>query len=119
LAVTRSGALDLDFGIDPQIAIPVGSWALATAFGVILFAAITGRDGGRERRLMGPLTVAAPLGVPGAAGPTQSDTGGPAEASPTPGRRVADADAPDPEEANLPRWLRPTLREQRRSGNRP
>jgi len=119
LAVTRSSALDLDLRIDPQVAVPVGSWALATAFGVILFAAITGRGGSRERRLMGPLTVAASVGVPAVATPAHSDPSGPAEASPTTGRRVADGDAPDSEEANLPRWLRPTLREQRRSGNRP
>ena len=117
LAVAPASAVDLGLRIDPDIAVPVGSWALATAFGVVLFAALTGRPGKRED---GSLVPAASIAVASAVSiATQPNPGGPAEVSSAADRRIAKSDSLDPDEANLPRWLRPTLREQRRSSHRP
>jgi hypothetical protein len=98
----------------------VGSWALATAFGVILFATITGRPGSREQHPIALLVPETSTAVKSAASnATQPNPDRPAEVSSVAGRRIGNDDALHPDEANLPRWLRPTLREQRRSGNRP
>ena len=81
--------------------VPVAAWSLTTALGVILFAAFVG---GPERRSRTP----GPLGVGSQASPAVNAAGA----------RVAVTPALDPE-ADIPRWLRPTLQAQRRSGYAP
>jgi hypothetical protein len=69
-------------------------WSLTTALGVMLFAFVLRRPTRRERVPVGPnLAAAVAVAPPG-------------------------ADAVNPDEANLPRWLRPTLREQRQWSDR-
>jgi hypothetical protein len=82
-------ASSLRFGFDPGIGVPVFAWSLTTALGVMLFAFVLRRPARRERVPARPNVAAAVAVAP-------------------PG-----ADAVSPDEANLPRWLRPTLREQR------
>jgi SH3 domain-containing protein len=84
----------LRFGFDTGIGLPVFAWSLTTALGVLLFAFVLRRPARRERVPVGPNVAAAvALAPPG-------------------------ADAVHPDEANLPRWLRPTLREQRQWSDR-
>jgi hypothetical protein len=102
-----TSASSLRFGFDPGIGLPVFAWSLTTALGVMLFAFVLRRPARRERVPVGPNLAAAvavtqpvPL-VPGA--------------NPVAGRN---GDEVRPEEANMPRWLRPTLREQRQWSDR-
>ena len=85
----------LRFGLDPGIGLAVFVWSLTTALGVMLFLFFLRRPTRRRQ----------PVG----AGHLAS-----AAASPV----LASADVLSPDEANLPRWLRPTLREQRQWSDR-
>jgi hypothetical protein len=93
----------LRFGIDPGIGLPVFAWSLTTALGVMLFALVLRRPA-RRRQPVGAghmastaVSLAATLARP---------TGG------------SNSDEANPDEANLPRWLRPTLRQQRQWSDR-
>jgi hypothetical protein len=91
-----TSASSLRFGFDPGIGLPVFAWSLTTALGVMLFAFVLRRPARRERVPVGP-NLAAAVAV----------------AQPVPLLPTA-----NPEEANMPRWLRPTLREQRQWSDR-
>jgi hypothetical protein len=114
------GSSEPGLGIDLGLGIPVAAWSLTTALGVILFAAFVRRPKRRERELV----LADPAGASVALGSATSTTlphrGGTPAGAPgaVGGAAGADDEGNDPGEANLPRWLRPTLREQRQSTDR-
>lgn len=105
--------------IDPGLGIPVAAWSLTTALGVILFAAFLRRPMRRERAVVGADPAGASVAVWSAMSTLPSLGSNPA---PTPGAiggtTPSDGGASNPDEANLPRWLRPTLHDQRQSRDR-
>jgi len=109
-------AFFVGLAIDPAVGLPVVSWSLSAAFGVVLFALLIRRSlpdepptGGGHHSALAALALALALE------PTTTIAG-----SPVPGETATVVHGTRPEipagEANLPRWLRPSLREQRRSG---
>lgn len=98
---------ELGIAPDPGALLPVAAWSLTTALGVLLFAFVLRRPAGDDEMAPARIVGWTPPRLPiVSAGP--SPAAGTAEA--------ADDDVPDPE-ANLPRWLRPSLRLQRQSGD--
>jgi hypothetical protein len=93
----------LRFGLDPRIGLAVFAWSLTTALGVLLFAFFLRRPA-RRRQPVGTGRLASAAASPVLAGPG-SGSG-------------ASGDDTNPDEANLPRWLRPSLREQRQWSDR-
>jgi hypothetical protein len=110
---TPNGVLSLRLGIDPGTGVPVAAWSLSTAIGVILFAAFLGR----------PAPARTPHGAASVAVLSAVSTASPPIVAPVAGlgrptdEAEARGDVMNQDEANLPRWLRPTLREQRHSGD--
>lgn len=93
----------LRFGIDPGIGLAVFVWSLTTALGVLLFAFFLRRPT-RRRQPVGAGHIAS-----AAVSPVLATTGSGVGAR---------SDETSPDEANMPRWLRPTLREQRQWSDR-
>jgi hypothetical protein len=77
----------------------MGGWATATAGGLVLFLFMA-----RRRQPEEALATAAPEGAPPSDVPPASPTSEP----------VATAELEHPEEANMPRWLRPSVQAARR-----
>ena len=115
-----SGSSGPGLGIDLGPAIPVAAWSLTTALGVILFAAFLRRPKRRERELGLSDPAAASVAVGSALSTTLPHRGGNPAGAPgaVGGAAGADDEANNAGEANLARWLRPTLREQRQSSDR-
>jgi hypothetical protein len=105
----------LGLGIDPGLAIPVAAWSLTTALGVILFALFLRRPLRREPALVGADQAGASAAVWAAVATMPPPPGQPVAAPGAVGGLAQGDEAIDPAEASLPRWLRPTLREQRQS----
>jgi hypothetical protein len=105
-------------GLDPGLGIPVAAWSLTTALGVILFAAFLRRPSRRERERVAADPAAA-VAVR-SAGSTLAWPGGghTAQFGAVGGAARSDDEADESADADLPRSLRPTLREQRQSSDR-
>ena len=104
---------------DPSLGIPVAAWSLTTALGVILFAAFLRRPMRRERAAVGADPAGASVAVWSAMSTLPSPGSNPAAAPGAVGATApSDDEANNPDEASLPRWLRPTLHEQRQSRDR-
>jgi hypothetical protein len=111
LAATPSAG----FGIDLVSGLPVVAWSTATALGVLLFAFLfrPARGVALEAADVGPLDRSS-LAVASepAAAPSRH---APADSRPPSTLDDAEPLAMDAAEADLPRWLRPSLRAQRAS----
>jgi len=107
-------------GMDLGLGVPVAAWSLSTVLGVILFGAFLRRPKRRERELAPADPAGASVAVGIALSTTLSHRGGNPAGAPGAVDRAtgADDEGNNPGEASLPRWLRPTLREQRQSGDR-
>ncbi|HTG40141.1 MAG TPA: hypothetical protein VK697_00885, partial [Methylomirabilota bacterium] len=105
--------------IYPSLGIPVAAWSLTTALGVILFAAFLRRPTRRERAVAGADPAGASVAVWSAMSTLPSRGSNPAAVPGAVGGTArSDDEASNPVDANLPRWLRPTLPEQRYSRDR-
>jgi hypothetical protein len=105
--------------IDPSLGIPVAAWSLTTALGVILFAAFLRRPMRRERAVAGADPAGESVAVWSAMSTLSSRGSNPAAAPGAVGGTArSDDEASNPDDSNLPRWLRPTLHEQRQSRDR-
>jgi hypothetical protein len=110
----------LGIGFDPSGALPIAAWSLTTALGVILFAAFL-RPSRRRERDNEPGDLAAVAAAPVAPTPSAVPRTFPQPTSPTWGASADDGEAtgaPTSDEAGMPRWLRPSLREQRQASDR-
>jgi hypothetical protein len=112
-----NGASPLGLRIDPGLVVPVAAWSLTTALGVILFALFLRRPSRREPALVGADQAGASMAVWSAVATMPPPLGPPVAAPGAVGGfgQGGGDEAIDPAEANIPRWLRPTLREQRQS----
>jgi hypothetical protein len=102
-AQAPSAALSLGLKIEPGLALPIAAWSLTTALGIALFGLFIRRPARQQRGPFGPSVAISPS----AAAVSSVGSG-----------VVADGQWTNPAEAHLPRWLRPSLREQRWASDR-
>jgi hypothetical protein len=115
------GPSGLGLGIDRGLVIPIAAWSLTTALGVILFAAFLRRPSRRDRELVvaDPAAAAVAVGSVGSVWSTLAPPSGDHTARPgAVGGATRSDEADASADADLPRSLRPTLREQRQSSDR-